>query len=392
MAITSGFFNSVDGDRKYNAEQMSNYFEGLISNGVYESVGDKFVVKAKTGLNITVGTGRAMINCRWIKNDTTITLTLDAADVQYDRIDAIVLRLDLTQSVRNISVEIKKGAISSSPKRPDITRNNNIYELCLATIRVKAGTTTIKQSNITDYRSNTNLCGWVKGVVKQVDTSELFLQYQTAMEEFYESSTAQLNNILAQKTNEFNSWFTNLTESLHVDNEIVKYQNIINLTNNINTVDIGISEYEAGDVLFVHINGVMLVENEEYIVSGTGADAIITFNNMLAANNTITIICIKAEIAGSLVNNSTISKITINFGDAITITGVAKGGVEPYQYTFLCKHSTATSWTTLTSYSTTSTRVWQPTKSGVYIVRTKVKDSKGTEVIKDFTLTVNETE
>ena len=29
MAITYGFFNSVDGDRKYNAEQMSTYFDGL---------------------------------------------------------------------------------------------------------------------------------------------------------------------------------------------------------------------------------------------------------------------------------------------------------------------------------------------------------------------------
>ncbi|MGN1457317.1 MAG: hypothetical protein ACI4XP_05100, partial [Acutalibacteraceae bacterium] len=60
----------------------------------------------------------------------------------------------------------------------------------------------------------------------------------------------------------------------------------------------------------------------------------------------------------------------------------------PYQYTFLCKHSTATKWTTLTSYGTTSKRVWQPKQSGTYTVRTKVKDATGKEVIKDFTLTV----
>ncbi|MGN1456929.1 MAG: SH3 domain-containing protein [Acutalibacteraceae bacterium] len=91
----------------------------------------------------------------------------------------------------------------------------------------------------------------------------------------------------------------------------------------------------------------------------------------------------------SLVNNSTISKTSINYGDAITITGKASGGTSPYKYTFLCKHSTASSWTTLTSYGTTSTRVWQPKKSGTYTVRTKVKDSTGKEAIKDFTLKVS---
>ncbi|MGN1457095.1 MAG: leucine-rich repeat domain-containing protein, partial [Acutalibacteraceae bacterium] len=51
-----------------------------------------------------------------------------------------------------------------------------------------------------------------------------------------------------------------------------------------------------------------------------------------------------------LTNSSTLSKTTINYGDSITIKGEAKGGTSPYQYSFLCKHSTATSWTTLTSY------------------------------------------
>lgn len=301
MAITSGFFNSVNGDRKYNAEQISNYFEGLVSNGIYENVGNKFVVKVKSGLDVTVGNGRAMINCHWVKNDMAITLTLDSADVQYDRYDRIVLRLDTTQSSRQISIEILKGTVGPSPTAPSLTRDNGIYELCLATIRIKAGVTNIKQSNIIDNRSNVSLCGWVTGLIKQVDTSELFLQYQTAIEEFYENATSQLNAIITQKANEFNSWFATLTEQLHVDNEIKKYQNIITLTESTNTIPVSISEYEANDVLLVHINGVMFVENKEYTVSGTGSTATITFTNTLNANNTLTIICIKSVIGeGSL--------------------------------------------------------------------------------------------
>ena len=35
MAIKYGFFNSVSGDRKYNADDISNYFLKLISDGVF---------------------------------------------------------------------------------------------------------------------------------------------------------------------------------------------------------------------------------------------------------------------------------------------------------------------------------------------------------------------
>ena len=41
MAVTYGFFSSLNSDRLYNADQMSNYFKGLITNGVYESVDDQ---------------------------------------------------------------------------------------------------------------------------------------------------------------------------------------------------------------------------------------------------------------------------------------------------------------------------------------------------------------
>ena len=46
MSITSGFFNSVNGDRTYNADQMSTYFKGLIGSGVYENVGGALQVLA----------------------------------------------------------------------------------------------------------------------------------------------------------------------------------------------------------------------------------------------------------------------------------------------------------------------------------------------------------
>ncbi|MDD6490107.1 MAG: leucine-rich repeat domain-containing protein [Clostridia bacterium] len=88
------------------------------------------------------------------------------------------------------------------------------------------------------------------------------------------------------------------------------------------------------------------------------------------------------------VNKSTISSTAITLGNTVTLKGSATGGVAPYQYAFLVKHSTATKWTTITSYSTTSTKVWQPTKTGTYQVDVKIKDANGVAVSKFFTLTV----
>ena len=88
------------------------------------------------------------------------------------------------------------------------------------------------------------------------------------------------------------------------------------------------------------------------------------------------------------INNSTISKTTINKGSSITLKGSATGGKAPYQYAFTVKHSSATSWTVLKDYNTTATKTWTPSKTGTYQVCAKVKASNGVEVKKFFDLTV----
>ena len=97
MAITSGFFDSVEKDRLYNASQLSECFSGIVSDGVFRRVGDSFGVKIQPGtMKLTVGTGRALILGRWIKNDSGYTVTFSAADSSSDRIDSIAIGCDLT--------------------------------------------------------------------------------------------------------------------------------------------------------------------------------------------------------------------------------------------------------------------------------------------------------
>ena len=53
MAITSGFYNSVNGDRTYDADQFGSLFDGIIAPGVFPNVGDKFPLKRTLCYSIT---------------------------------------------------------------------------------------------------------------------------------------------------------------------------------------------------------------------------------------------------------------------------------------------------------------------------------------------------
>lgn len=321
MAITSGFFDSIDGDRKYNAEQMSNYFDGLISNGIYENIGQRFVVTARTDgfLGVNVGTGRAIINCHWIKNDATVSLTLNPSDIQYPRIDAIVLRLDKTESGRNIDIAVKTGVPSPTPSAPSLTKNQNIYELMLAAVTVGKNAGTISQGNISDRRSS-SLCGWVTGVIKQVDTSDLFLQWQTAYEQQFDA----FDDYMAEKKKEFEAWFTSLTKTLNVDMQLTKYQRTVYTNGITQIVSVGIPEYDSeNDILFAFIGGVLLVEDDEYAIVGTGEEAYIVLKKEIIGESVFTFIILKSVIGKSVVTVGT-SAVGVNMATSVFVLGTAE--------------------------------------------------------------------
>ena len=80
MSITYGFYNSIDGDRKYDAAAMSAIFDGIINDGIYMSIGQRMIIKPNEGMTVKVGTGRAWFNHTWTLNDAEIILTLANSD------------------------------------------------------------------------------------------------------------------------------------------------------------------------------------------------------------------------------------------------------------------------------------------------------------------------
>lgn len=218
MAIRSGFHNSVNGDRTYNAEDMNRPYKDLVSNGVFPNPSTQLQVLASSGMTVSVSAGGGLFGNGWAYNDAPVLLTIDSAEQTLNRYDAIVIKRDESEDVRDTILYIKKGTPANTPTAPSMTHDSYVDEYCLALIYVGAKVTQITQAEITDTRPDTSVCGWVTGLIEQVDTSTLFLQWQTAYSQKYDEwdtanadqldrwNTANADQLEALQ-NAFNDWW-----------------------------------------------------------------------------------------------------------------------------------------------------------------------------------------
>ena len=207
---SSGFFDAtlVDEtyDRVYAAAQFAGYFACFIGNGVFLGQGQALQVTVTTPATLAVNLlpGRAWINGYWYSVDSTLPLTLELSDAINPRIDTIILRHDT--SARKITAEVITGTPSASPTAPALVRNADYYDLKLAEIRVNAGAITISPSMITDTRPNSEVCGWVSGLIDQVDTTALFTQFQAALNDFITNESATFADWSAEQRSSYEEW------------------------------------------------------------------------------------------------------------------------------------------------------------------------------------------
>lgn len=162
----SGFFNSSGGDRIYDATDFAAYFGSLVSNGIFYANITNLQVTPASGMTVSIAPGSAWINGYRYENTEALNKTLSTAHGSFPRIDRIVVRWSLLE--RSIVTAVLTGTAAASPSAPALTRNTNIYELCLAEILVPQAATSIVIGNITDTRLNTTLCGTVNSLVAAV--------------------------------------------------------------------------------------------------------------------------------------------------------------------------------------------------------------------------------
>ena len=205
----SGFFNAMKvgdtWDRVYKADNFAGYFATFIGNGVFPNPAKQLQAIETDRMNVIIKPGKAWINGFIYINTDELILPIDVADGVLHRIDKIVLLYDVVE--REIRAKIKKGEFASEPKAPQLTRNDDMYELALADIKINAGAISITQADITDLRLNKELCGIVHGLVDQVDTTAIFNQFESWYSTTKENYDKDIATWTKKKKEAFNNWY-----------------------------------------------------------------------------------------------------------------------------------------------------------------------------------------
>lgn len=186
-----GFFNSVNNDRVYDAADVAGILSKFFTNGIFNN---SLKVGSNSNMTVSVETGSANINGYVYETTEELTLDIAEADSTLSRIDSVIIRLDLSN--RQITTQILQGEYASSPSQPSITRTGNIYDLRLANISVPYGSTRITADMITDTRFGSD-CGNVTQAVLELDTSEIFAQYESWFQEWFANLKTQLSEDVA---------------------------------------------------------------------------------------------------------------------------------------------------------------------------------------------------
>ena len=220
MSVSSGFFNSLNGDRKYNAAQMSAIFDGLIIDGVFASIGTAFAVKATGGLTVNVGVGKAWFDHTWTVNDSILPMTAPEAEVLLDRIDAVVLEVNGMESVRNNTIKFVKGNPSSAPSRPTLTNEGNVHQYPLCYIYRKYGTAVINQADITPM-VGTESTPFVTGILQTISLDELLGKWQDELDRFTDARSKEVDDWIAQEESDFTAWFNKMKADLQQEQTVL---------------------------------------------------------------------------------------------------------------------------------------------------------------------------
>lgn len=220
MSVSSGFFNSLNGDRKYNAAQMSAIFDGLIIDGVFASIGTAFAVKVAGGLTVNVGIGKAWFDHTWTVNDSILPMTAPEAEVLLDRIDAVVLEVNGMESVRENTIKFVKGNPSSAPSRPTLTNEGNVHQYPLCYIYRKYGAAVINQADITPM-VGTESTPFVTGILQTISLDELLGKWQDELDRFTDARSQEVDDWIAQEESDFTAWFDKMKADLQQEQTVL---------------------------------------------------------------------------------------------------------------------------------------------------------------------------
>lgn len=261
--VECGFFNSLNNDREYFAEDMNRPYKRVITNGVFAtpagtpSTDLQVVSDTANEMNIIVKAGQGLFGDKWFDNTSDIAIVVPSNTGVSPRRDSVIIQVDNRLNNRVGSIVYRTGTPSSNPQPPAIGTVTDVIEYRLANIYVAAGATAINTDAIVDLRGSSE-CPWITSLIKQVDTSTLYDQWRAAYQRYYD-----------EETQAFNEWLATLTEELTVATSVVKYESqYTTLVDGETTIPINIASYnEDKDVLMVRINRLFAVLGDDYTIT-----------------------------------------------------------------------------------------------------------------------------
>lgn len=264
MTFRSGFWNSIDGDRTYSAEDMAIPFEGIITDGVFANWGDAFKATVINGSTVAVGAGKAWLNKKWIQNDSVYQMPIDVSEyASSTESRTVVVCLDLKVEpyyrFAKFIIEEQRNYGSYTQLLNTITnRSTGRNTLPLFSINFAAGDSSIQQSNITNL-VGTSWCPYVTAPIQTVTVDDIRdkwdASYNALMKDIVGNAQTKANEAESNFEASFNTWFLTLKNQLNA-NQAANLQNqITELTNKLNnlvttgTVENSIQFYSGGNLV-----------------------------------------------------------------------------------------------------------------------------------------------
>ena len=306
--VNCGFFNAINNDRTYSADQMNLPYKRLVSNGVFANnegnPSDDFQVSsAGSGMDIVVKSGEGIFSNKWFNNPQAITITVPDNTSLNPRIDSVIIQVDNRSEGRAGNIVYRTGTPASSPVVPEINTTSDVTEYRVANIAVSSYATSIGNEVITDLRGSAS-CPWITSLIQQVDTTALWQQFQTAYANQYRAYDYEYRQYTAEQRQAWEDFLSTLTSELSVSTNIIILTSSYSTLGSTTNVPINIVGYDSDtDVLLVFINGLLAVGKYTLNANKTSID----LNNALSAGNNVYFVVFHSVVAADI--ESTVSMI-----------------------------------------------------------------------------------
>lgn len=172
---------NVTYDRFVTADMERAANKRLFTNGVYANpLG--FGQTAGEGMSVILSAGGGIIQGLKFEEENERTMVFEASE-SLPRYDLVVIRLNDELGYRDTDLYVVKGTSATTPAVPALTRNEVTYELCVCQVFIPANSTGITDERITDTRLLTDVCGTVTQAIDSVDTTTIFNQLQSQVDD-----------------------------------------------------------------------------------------------------------------------------------------------------------------------------------------------------------------